>query len=259
MKCYESKGEVDSIAKYAILYAQLNDSVVSDRKFEQARNADAEYRYRRNVEEETSILKRDEMLRKRIFATILVSVITILGGCMFYFYRQKRLLELILTKDKMIEDYSVENLRKQAALDTAIKNNETLDIQLSELYQQIEKKRLQNDALLQLALMRKTEENASEIIEKFKKASVGQHPLTENEWKELMAAIDDMYPTFKNVLQNKISRLTKPIIQTAYMMKAGMSNPQIANLMNIPRQTVWYRSNSIRKVLGDELQTDIEN
>lgn len=257
MKCYESKGEVDSIAKYAILYAQLNDSVVSDRKFEQARNADAEYRYRRNVEEETSILKRDEMLRKRIFATILVSVITILGGCMFYFYRQKRLLELILTKDKMIEDYSVENLRKQAALDTAIKNNETLDIQLSELYQQIEKKRLQNDALLQLALMRKTEENASEIIEKFKKASVGQHPLTENEWKELMAAIDDMYPTFKNVLQNKISRLTKPIIQTAYMMKAGISNPQIVNLMSVPRQTVWYRSNAIRKVLGDELQTDI--
>lgn len=259
MKCYDMKGEVDSIAKYAILYAQLNDSVISDRKFEQARNADAEYRYQRNVEEETRILKRDETLRKRIFATILVSVITLLGGCAFYFYRRKRLLELILTKDKQIEDYSAENLRKQAALDTAIKNNETLDIQLSELYQQIEKKRLQNDALLQLALMRKTEENASEVIEKFKKASVGQHPLTDDEWKELMAAIDNMYPTFKNVLQNKISRLTKPIIQTAYMMKAGMSNPQIANLMNIPRQTVWYRSNTIRKVLGEELQTDIEN
>lgn len=259
MKCYTQKEYADSIAKYAILFAQFNDSVISDRKFEQARNADAEYRYQRNVEEETRILKRDETLRKRIFATILVSVITLLGGCAFYFYRRKRLLELILTKDKQIEDYSAENLRKQAALDTAIKNNETLDIQLSELYQQIEKKRLQNDALLQLALMRKTEENASEVIEKFKKASVGQHPLTDDEWKELMAAIDNMYPTFKNVLQNKISRLTKPIIQTAYMMKAGMSNPQIANLMNIPRQTVWYRSNTIRKVLGEELQTDIEN
>lgn len=258
MKCYDMKGGVDSIAKYAILYAQLNDSVVSDRKFEQARNADAEYRYRRNVEEETRILKRDEMLRKRIFATILVSVITILGGCVFYFYRRKRLLELILTKDKMIEDYSAENLRKQASLDAAIKSNETLDIQLSELYQKIEKKRLQNDVLLQLALMRKTEDNAAEVIEKFKKASIGQHTLTDDEWKELMAAIDDMYPTFKNVLQNKISRLTKPIIQTAYMMKAGISNPQIVNLMNIPRQTVWYRSNAIRKVLGDELQTDIE-
>lgn len=258
MKCYTQKGDADSIAKYAILFAQFNDSVISDRKFEQARNADAEYRYRRNVEEETRILKRDEMLKKRVFATILVSVITILGGCVFYFYRRKRLLELILTKDKMIEDYSAENLRKQASLDAAIKSNETLDFQLSELYQQIEKKRLQNDALLQLALMRKTEDNASEVIEKFKKASVGQHPLTDDEWKELMAAIDDMYPTFKKVLQNKISRLTKPIIQTAYMMKAGMSNPQIANLMNIPRQTVWYRSNAIRKTLGEELQTDIE-
>lgn len=257
MKCYDVKGDVDSIAKYAVLHIQLNDSVISERKFEQARNADAEYRYQRNVEEETNILKRDEMLRKRIFATILVSVITILGGFAFYLYRRKRLLELILTKDKQIEDYSAENLRKQASLDAAIKNNETLDIQLAELHQQIEKKRLQNDTLLQLALMRKTEENALEVIEKFKKASVGQHILTEDEWKELMAAIDDMYPTFKNVLQNKISRLTKPIIQTAYMMKAGMSNPQIANLMNIPRQTVWYRSNAIRKVLGDELQTDI--
>ena len=258
MNCYDRKGEVDSIAKYSLIFAQLNDSVIAERKFDQTRNADAEYRYQRNAEEEKEILQRNESLRKRNFAVTVILIVILMGGGIVYFYRRKRVLELILQKDEQIENYSVEIKKKQDALELAMKSKEALDLQLSNLYQQIEKKKIQNATLLQLALMRKTEDNAKEVIEKFKKASIGQHPLDNDEWKELMAAIDGMYPTFKSILQNKIPKLSKPIIQTAYMMKAGMSNPQIANLMNIPRQTVWYRSNAIRKALGEDLQIDLD-
>ena len=183
----------------------------------------------------------------------------ILGGSVFYFYRRKKMLELILSKDQQIENYTQEIAKKEDSIKSAKEAIDNLDMQLSELYSQIGKKQIQNDTLLQLALMRKVEDNASEVIEKFKKASSGQYPLTENEWKDLMSAIDRIYPEFKSLLQHKIPRLSKPIIQTAYMMKAGMSNPQIASSMDIPRQTVWYRSNAIKKALGDDLQVDIDS
>lgn len=259
MNCYKENPMVDSIAKYAFLFAQYNDSVISERRFEQTVNADAEYRYRRNVEEEKRILQRDEILKKRIYTISLLLIMIILGGSVFYFYRRKKMLELILSKEQQIENYTQEIAKKEDSIKSAKEAIDNLDMQLSELYSQIGKKQIQNDTLLQLALMRKVEDNASEVIEKFKKASSGQYPLTENEWKDLMSAIDRIYPEFKSLLQHKIPRLSKPIIQTAYMMKAGMSNPQIASSMDIPRQTVWYRSNAIKKALGDDLQVDIDS
>lgn len=225
MLCYECKGMADSIAKYALLFAELNDAVIEDRRFEQTRNAEAEYHYQRNIEEETAIIKRDEAIRTRLFAMSLLLILIVFGSAVFYLNRRRRMLELIVARDKQISEYSKE----------------------------INVKKAQNDALMQMALMRNTEDNASEVIKRFKKSAVGLHSLTINDWEELMSAIDAMYPTFKREIQDKIPRLTKPVLQTAYLMKAGISNPEIANLMDIPRQTVWYRSNLIKKAMGDKM------
>lgn len=258
MSCYNETGTIDSVAKYALLFAQYNDSVILERMFEQTRNADAEYCYRRNVEEENQILQREETQRIRIYIISLLLIMTVMGGSLFYFYRRKQMLEQILSKDQQIKSCTQEIQEKEVSIESAKETISNLDKQLAELYNQIGKKQVQNATLLQLALMRKAEDNASEVIEKFKKASAGQYPLTDDEWKELISAIDEIYPEFKSLLQQKISRLSKPIIQTAYMMKAGLSNPQIANLMGIPRQTVWYRSNAIKKALGDDMQINID-
>lgn len=170
-------------------------------------------------------MKRDETIRTRLFAMSLLLILIVFGSAVFYLNRRRRMLELIVARDKQISEYSKE----------------------------INVKKAQNDALMQMALMRNTEDNASEIIERFKKSAVGLHSLTNNDWEELMSAIDAMYPTFKREIQDKIPRLTKPVLQTAYLMKAGISNPEIANLMDIPRQTVWYRSNLIKKAMGDKM------
>lgn len=228
MLCYEHKGIADSVAKYALLFAELNDAVIEDRRFEQTRNAEAEYHYQRNIEEEAAIMKRDEAIRTRLFAMSLLLVLIVSGSVVFYLNRRKRMLEQIVARDKQISEYSKE----------------------------IKVKTAQNDALMQMALMRNTEDNATEIIEKFKKSALGQHSLTNNDWEELMSAIDAMYPTFKREIQDKIPRLSKPVLRTAYLMKAGISNPEIANLMDIPRQTVWYRSNLIKKALGDSMSVN---
>lgn len=257
MQYYIIKGEADSVAKYAKYFALYNDSVIKERQFEQTRNADAEYRYQRNIEQEAQILQRDAMLRKRIFAISIASLLVVMGAIAFYVYRRKRMLELLLSKDRTIEQYSTEIANKQETIEEAIKTNEALDTQLSDLQLQIEKKQEQNNRLMQMAFMAKAEEEAMEIIEKFKKAAVGQHPLTDDEWKELMGAIDDMYPTFKSILQNKMPNLSKPVIQTAYIMRAGMTNTQIANLMNAKRQTVWYRVKAIREAMGKDWKIDL--
>ena len=50
-------------------------------------------------------------------------------------------------------------------------------------------------------------------------------------------------------LPNKAS-----LLRTCYLMKAGLTNPEIEHVMNVPHQTVWYRVNKIREVAGDLLE-----
>ena len=60
-----------------------------------------------------------------------------------------------------------------------------------------------------------------------------------------------MYPDFKDKVQERIKRLSEPTLRTCYLLKIGMTNPQIENLMDVPHQTVWYRVRKIEDAMGD--------
>ena len=143
---------------------------------------------------------------------------------------------------------------KNTELNNKKKKLVELDKELSRTEENLELKMKQNKQLMKFAFMKNISSNASEIIDKFKKASEGQNNINEKEWQELFAAVDKLYPGFSTVVQNKIPKISNELLITAYLLKIGMTNPQIMRLTNFPHQTVWRRVKKVETLLGDELK-----
>ena len=74
------------------------------------------------------------------------------------------------------------------------------------------------------------------------------------DWKELSSAIEALYPGFNEDIMSRLPNPKASLLRTCYLMKAGLTNPEIEHIMNVPHQTVWYRVNKIREVAGDLLE-----
>lgn len=77
--------------------------------------------------------------------------------------------------------------------------------------------------------------------------------LQDNDWEVLMAVVNREAPTFSTVLNERMERMTEPLIKTAYLLKVGFNNVQISILMGAPRQTVWDRTRKLQNMPGHEL------
>lgn len=116
----------------------------------------------------------------------------------------------------------------------------------------------QNRELTRITLMNNISVEATDIIEKVKKASKGKYRLNDEEWKELLGAIDKFYPEFTYEVQSKFKKINEPMLRVCYLMKIGLSGPQIVNLTDYPRQTVWERIKRIEKVIAMEYTKALE-
>lgn len=102
--------------------------------------------------------------------------------------------------------------------------------------------------------MKEISSNAEDIIEKFIMAANGKYILNDEDWKDLFGAVNNMYPEFLNEIQNKFQRIKEPMLRVCYLMKIGLTNPQITNITNVPPQTAWYRIKTINDKMGDSFQ-----
>ena len=127
-----------------------------------------------------------------------------------------------------------------------------LEEKLEETEEKLKTRMIQNSTLMRMALMAKSTDSAKEVTGKFTQAAQGKEKLTYSDWKELIGAVDMLYPGFREEVNLKINRISEPMLQTCYLLKAGYSNPQIVTLMNVPKQTAWNRINKIKEALGEK-------
>ena len=59
------------------------------------------------------------------------------------------------------------------------------------------------------------------------------------DWKQLYQAVDELYPTFKDKLLKELGTFTEQQMQVCYLIRIGLSKPQIQNMTNLSRVTVW--------------------
>ena len=124
--------------------------------------------------------------------------------------------------------------------------------QLLERGQMLAQKAEQNEMLFQYAFKANLAKNANDVLMEFSKAAKGKRRLAKEDWRQLFSAIDKLYPLFRSAVLARVKKPTEDKLRIAYLLKAGMSRPQIVNLTGYPTTTVWRKCGKISEDLRDE-------
>lgn len=260
---YAQKGDYEKAADYAIKFINANEAVIDKINLEHTTNAKNFFQYRRDKEEEAKMMQKATTLRYNSMLAVSVSIILLLSVVLFYFWRKKQLLDVILNKEENIKqaktlaaEKEIELAKEKREIAQKAQELEALNTTNSKLAKQLlaaeEDFKLlvaQNRELTKLMLMNEIAENAGDIIEKVKKTSMGKYRLDDVEWKDLLGAIDKLYPDFTNEVQSKFKKISEPMLRVCYLLKIGLTGPQIVNLTDYPRQTVWVRIKRIQQIM----------
>ena len=156
----------------------------------------------------------------------------------------------IKNANELIEQKENEIVKKKSELELLSTTNDKLSEQLLKAQDDFKMLVAQNRELTKLTLMENLSINAGEIIEKCKRTIKGKYLLNDEEWKELLGAIGKLYPEFTYEVQAKFKRIKEPMLRVCYLVKIGLSNPEIANITGYPPQTVWDRVKKVRNTLN---------
>lgn len=246
---YSNKGDYENATKYAMYFIRVNKTLIENRKFEHTTNAKNIFRYQRDKEEELRIIKQGRKDRYYLILGISVSLILLLAGAVIYYRRKKMLLEIILNKENDIKHVKSVVRDKEQELVSLNLKNESLSEQLEHAKDEFKMLVSQNRELTKLSLMNNVPDDAKDIIEKARRTSKGKYRLDDDEWKELLGAIDRMFPEFTYEVQSKFKKISEPVLRVCYLRKIGLSAPEIVNLTDYPRQTVWDRIKRIEMIM----------
>lgn len=223
-RCYLQKSDLRQATQWGCHLYETNDSIIAQRAFEKTQRARDEYIYYRDKEEELAIKQRDERIIFAFIITGLTLLSIVMGLLAFYNYRKKKFTEEIIGRDKELEERS-----------RVLKQKEKI-----------------NRELTQIALMNNAAKNAENVIAHFSKIAVGQTKLADDSWKELMRAIDTLYPGFHEAVQGRLQgHLYEPLLRTICLLKIGMKPMEIAQVMDAKKQTVWNRVKRAEETCGD--------
>ena len=127
------------------------------------------------------------------------------------------------------------------------------DNQISKLQYELSGKSQMNKELIRELVGKELTELNTDVLEMFDRSVTGRVKLTERQWADFLAYIDYKHPNLKTILEDRVPRLNVALMQTAYLMMAGLTNQQIESVMGVSRQTQWERAKKLEKYIGDIL------
>ena len=268
-RCYLQKGDSQHAAEWGCCLYETNDTIIAQRAFEQTQRARNEYIYHRDKEAEEAIKQRDERIIFISAVSVLFLLSIVLGLVAFYSFRRKKFMEEIVDKDQLLKSRKEEILWRTQELEQKKQEIEQLSQQLNDAEQTIaaskvqfentlkdlEQRTMVNKELTRIALLNNATDKAEDIIDYFRKVSQGQAILRAGSWKELMVAIETLYPGFLETVQERMNgQLREPLLYTICLMKTGLKPIQIARVMDAKIQTVWNRVKRAEEICGDLLR-----
>lgn len=108
-----------------------------------------------------------------------------------------------------------------------------------EARKELDQKTKQSQQLMAMLHKARMEAAAEDIVIAIRQSADGHHVLAPEEWQQLFAAVDALYPQFRNMLTSNIGRFSEQQMKVCYLMCIGLSNPQINNVTGLPRTTIW--------------------
>lgn len=274
LKAYAKTGNDRKATRYGLQFARLNDSLDLGERQRRAATINNEFRYQREKAEEEKLIKRSETYRTYAWYAIFLLVTMVSVSISFISYRRNKSLKV---RDKLQHELQAYELRAKGldkqirdaeelqsellkALDNAqqeisakekeMEQNRSVSAELNEQIRQSEEERLKNEELLSekiaqnkslIQLIRESaiEEKPGGILNIIEQAARKKRTLTRMQWNTFFATMNEKYPTFDSTLYEKLGVIKMDKRKVCYLMRAGLQGPQIANLTQLPRTTIW--------------------
>lgn len=266
-RIYSKMGDVNHASYYAGIYMQLSDSLDFGKRQELAATVNNEFQYHLDQKKEQTL--KDEKERYKSTLTIVVMAATLLMCIAYILYvrrRNKQLKEVVtlsaelqrvsnnekqLRKDIEQKERDLEKSKKSLEKTSdELKNvkrelqrvNEELsdyDDALKAKEQQLTEKMEQNKTFIKLLHQSELEGKAEDVIYAIRQSSRGMKEMKSSDWKQLYQAVDELYPSFKDRLLKELGNFTEQQMQVCYLMRIGLSKPQIQSMTNLSRVTIW--------------------
>lgn len=259
-KLYQKNGDYITANKYAQKFIEINEEYNLGKRQEIAATTNNRFLYHRNKEEEQRI--KEEKNQYMLLAVISgISLLLCIAVFMLYYTHKrnkhlKRALEMANEMNAIRADnegMATELQHKEKELTAAKQNldnakdklgkvNSELEIynrELKEKEKQLESKIEQNKSLIRMLSLSETESAAEEIIARIRKASDGQYAMKPKDWRGLYHAVDELYPDFRDSIARNLGNFSEQEMQVCYLMRAGLDNRHIQNVMPMSRATIW--------------------
>ena len=166
-------------------------------------------------------------------------------------------------KMNALKEKEEELQQNKQTLHNKINDITIIDLQLQRSEQELREKTIlleeklkQNETLFRMLHLSDLHGNANVVIESIKKAADGKEILSDGTWKQFITAVDNLYPHYHNDVIDKLGTLKTEQLRVCYLLKAGLSNTQIQNLItDASRATIWRWIRRYNTLLSDSINS----
>lgn len=254
LSIFKKRHQADSIAKYAQLYCEVNDSSIAKKDQELTAQMTASYNYSRFQKEALENEQKAHRTQNELVGVIIIGTIIAIIIYTLWKRNRKRHVALKLEYANATDEYN-KNLQTLQLLDSL--HQELYEAKKQELIQEneilkakIEDLKRQEGIRLQITKSQQFTETA--IVKRI--SDLNEHPLTdmtEAEWDQLLTTVSNYYPTLLHDL-NSLPKITLQEIRVCLLMCLSIRESDIARLLKTTSQRVTNMKSSLNKELfGD--------
>lgn len=266
-RIYNRTGDIHNASQYAGVYMQLSDSLDFGKRQELAATVNNEYKYHLDQKKEQNLKDEKEKYKHTLFIVSLAAVLLVSIGYILYIRRRNKHLQEVIVLSLELQRVSDDDkqlraniVRKEQELAQSKKSLEVSSNELANVKRELERvndeladsgealkakeqqlteKMDQNKTFIKLLHQSELEGKAEDVIFTIKQSTTGKKNMKSTDWKQLYQAVDELYPLFKDRLLKELGTFTEQQMQVCYLIRIGLSKPQIRNMTNLSRVTIW--------------------
>ena len=262
---YSENGNKDKAIKYGAEFVRMSEKLDLAKNSELAATVNNKYKYHLD-QSRMQRMESERTMYLRIAIIIGFSAVLLTLAFVIFYMRKKNITlrrQLALTDSlnsvkAQMSDIKKNTLLKEQQLASAQSEIAAKEQKMKEISEELQhneqllettQKRLndkmkQSEQLMQMLHKAELEDSASDVVEAVRKSAEGKKKLSATEWQQLYSAVNSLYPDFKDSLVSRDGNLSEQQMQMCYLMRIGLTGPQINNVVDISRTTVWRWTNA---------------
>ena len=232
MEIYAKQGDYKQSSHYAGIYAEMVDSITKMIAMEQTRDANNEFKYYRNKDAEAEAYRQASKAREQ--RTVVLSVL--LASLAVYLYYRQRMERKLRLHEATIREQS-----------------STIEKQDNELSQKEE----ELSHIIRRALQTTATEHPSKVFDRFQKAASSKTAISsEEEWQNLTAAVEQLYPGFNAAVLQNWPQIKPEELHIVQLLKMGFETPSIMHITGLPKTSVYRKVKEANTLLDSLLKVE---